>query len=397
MQGHFESVVKKTVGKDLICIQDTSEYNYEHHKGILKDGTLGTISDNRSTGLRVHPMLVLDRKDEFAYGFSSLEILNRADKTADRHEREYKKLPIEEKESFRWLQAINNTKSMLSEAQSVTIVADRESDIYQLWSRIPDTKTHLVIRTSLMRIFENEQGTPINPTDRSKSIGHTTMVLQGNPEQKTRVANLEVFVQKAWTKKPQRVYDHQDASRVMVYVIVAKEVVKQGDTVDEPIEWILLTDIAVESMEHATEIINIYKSRWNIEQIFRLTKKKGFCLEDSQLETAHALENLIAMVFIAAVKIFQMVKSRNDECRAAIDIFDDAEIALLTKINKGVEGKTDKSKNKFEPGTLAYAIWIIARLGKWKPEDKEPAGPITLLAGWQALNHYILINRIVSE
>lgn len=392
--------MNRTIGKDLLCIQDTSEYNYEGHKGSLKEGTLGFISDNRSLGLRVHPMLVLDNEDEFAYGFSSLEVINRAGKTLDRHERKYRSLPIEEKESSRWLDSIGNTKRLLNQANSLTFIADRESDIYELWSRVPDKKTHLVIRTSLFRIFENETGTSINPFDSSKRVGHMTLSVPGDAEKHSRAreAQLEIFVQKAWTRKPNRLLDraNEEPGHVMLYVVGVKEVVKKGDKITDPIEWILLTDIETENMEEAQRIVSVYKSRWNIEQIFRLTKKKGFGLEESQLETAHALENLIAMVFIAAVKVFQMVKSRNDESRPAIDIFDETQVELLKKINKGLEGKTDKSKNKFKPGTLAYFIWVIARLGKWKPEDRDPAGPITLLEGWLALHHYIQINRIVS-
>ena len=52
MEGHYESVARKVRGKDLICIQDTSEYLYGHHRGILKDGTVGKIND-QSIGVRV--------------------------------------------------------------------------------------------------------------------------------------------------------------------------------------------------------------------------------------------------------------------------------------------------------------------------------------------------------
>ena len=73
-----------------------------------------------------------------------------------------------------------------------------------------------------------------------------------------------------------------------------------------------------------------------------------------------------------------MVKSRNDQQRPGADIFDEPDIELLAKINKGVEGKTDKSKNKSKPGSIAFMIWVIARLGDWKPEDKDLPGPITM-------------------
>lgn len=397
MEGHYQSVAKKVSEKDLICIQDTSEYMYEHHRGILKDGTLGEIND-KNLGVRVHPMLVLDAHDEFAYGFSSLEIINRTGQTKDKREREYKKLAIEEKESYRWIQASLNTKRLLHEARSLTIVGDRESDIYQIWSRIPDEKTHLVIRTSLSRVFKNEQGEQIDPTEPEKRMGFIKLAIPANSEgtTKAREAHIELFVQKAWTRRPLVLKRSNDPDSVPLYVVVAKEVINRQGEVHDLIEWILLTDIKTETFQDAINIISIYKSRWNIEQIFRLTKHKGFQLESSQLETGHAIENLIALVFIAAIRVFQMVKSRNDQQRPALDIFDEQEVTLLTRVNKGIEGKSEKSKNKNKSGSIAFIIWIIARLGDWKPEDKDPPGPITMLKGWIVLQNYLKVHQTLS-
>ncbi|WP_236849103.1 IS4 family transposase [Chryseolinea soli] len=397
MEGHYESLAGRISGKDLICIQDTSEYMYGHHKGILKDGTLGRITDDYNLGLRVHPMLVLDANDEFAYGFSSLEIVNREAQAENKTQRKYKQLPVEEKESYRWINAALNTKQVLQKANSITIVADRESDIYQLWSRIPDEKTHLVVRSSLTRIFKNEGGEKLDPTDRQKRVGQITLLIPADfdKKRKAREAKIELYVQKAQTRRPVSLRSSNDGQHVPLYVVVAKEVINQREEIQDPVEWILLTDIKTDTLEEATTIISIYRSRWNIEQIFRLTKQKGFQLESSQLETGHAIENLIAMVFIAAIRIFQMVKSRNDQGRLALDLFDAQEITLLTKVNKGLEGSSPKSKNINRPESIAFIVWIVARLGNWKPEDKDPPGPITLLKGWIVLQNYLKVNQIL--
>lgn len=398
MEGHFDSLARRVHGRNLICIQDTSEYMYTHHKGILKEGTLGRISDDYTLGVRVHPMLVMDASDEFVYGFSSFEIINRDDPSENRHDA-YKKLNIEDKESYRWIQAALNTKRLLNEARSLTIVGDRESDIYQIWSRIPDDRTHLVIRTSLTRVFVNGKGEKINAVDPKKRVGYLKLTVPVNfrKERKSREANIEVFVQKAWTRRPPSLKNRgNDGEEVPVYVVVAKEITNGSKEVSDPIEWKLLTDIKVSTLEDAMAIISTYKSRWTIEQIFRLTKQKGFQLESSQLETGHALENLIALVFIAAIRVFQMVKNRDDEHRSAEDLFEESEAKLLTKINKGLEGKSEKSKNKKKPGTIAFMAWIIARLGNWKPEDRDPPGPITMLKGWIIFQSYLKVNQMLS-
>jgi hypothetical protein len=398
MEGHYEWLSQRVQDKDLICIQDTSEYMYSHQKGLRKEGELGRISHDYNVGIRVHPMLVLDAVDEFAYGFSSLEMINRDEHNQNKPEGFYKKLSIEEKESYRWIQAALHTKRLLQGAQSVTIVSDRESDIYQLWSRIPDERTHLVIRTCLNRIFKNEKDEKTDPAQSATRVGimKLSVSVDSGKKRKAREADIELFVQKSWTRKPPGLKQKNEPDSIPLYMVVAKEIVHQPREVPDPIEWVLLTDIKTETFQDAIKIISIYKSRWNIEQIFRLTKHQGFQLERSQLETAHALENLIALVFIAAVKVFQMVKSRNDEHRPALDIFQKKEVKLLARINKGLEGRSKRSKNKNKPESAAFIIWIIARLGNWKPEDKDPPGPITLLRGWMVLQNYIKVYQFMS-
>jgi hypothetical protein len=398
MEGHYRQLGKKIKGKDLICIQDTSEYNYNHHKHILKKDQLGTISDNYSLGLRVHPMLIMDN-DGFPYGISSLQILNRVNKEQDRHERKYQQLPIEEKESYRWIKSIEETKARLSKSKSLTIVADRESDIYQLWSRTLDPKTHLVIRTAFSRKFIDDQGAEIQPVSAPSLLGQQKLYISGKfgKSGRSRTADLNIYAQRADTLKPKWLTKNktEDSDKISLYVVTVQEQVPADTIVKEPIEWILLTDLAVTTLEEAAQIIAIYKSRWNIEQVFRLTKQKGFGLEESQLETAHGLTNMITLVLIAAIRVFQMVKSRNDEERLATDVFDVKETELLKKINPGLEGKSEKSKNRNTANSLAFYIWIIARLGNWKPEDRDPPGPVTLKRGWDTFNNFMRLSEMI--
>lgn len=398
MEGHYEWLSSMVHGKDLICIQDKSDYMYSHQKGLRKKGELGTIGHDFTLGVRVHPMLVLDAVDEFVYGFSSLEIMNRDGETQNRPPEFYKKLNIEEKESYRWIHGALHSKIVLETARSLTFVSDRESDIYQLWSRIPDKNTHLVIRSTLNRVFQDQAGKRIDPTKPGKRLGIMKLSIPANSDKKrkAREAHIELFARKCWTRRPPTWKQRKEPSSIPLYLVVAKEIVDPQADISDPVEWYLLTDIETTTFDQAFKIVSIYKTRWNIEQVFRLTKHQGFQLENSQLETAHALENLIALVFIAAIKVFQMVKSRSDEDRPALDIFHEEEARLLTKISAGLEGKSEKSKNRNKPGSVAFIIWTIARLGKWKPEDKAPPGPITLLRGWNVLQNYIAVQKFMS-
>lgn len=395
MKAHYGYLSERTADRDLIAIQDTTEYSYQHHKGLIGPDELGKVRKGTELGLRVHPMLVLDAGDNFAYGLSSLQVLNRQGQTLNRHERKYPALPIEEKESNRWLKSINESKTRLGKASSITFVSDRESDIYQLWCRVPDERTHLVVRCCFLRKF-TDMGfqSEITPGSQLTRLGETTITLPARTgkRKEIREAQLEVSVAQAWTLKPgklKRQKANNDPERISVTMVAVKEMVPQGSSITDPVTWFLLSDLPVTGLEDALAIISIYKKRWDIEQLFRLSKQKGFNLEESQLERAHSLENLIALVFIAAIRIFQMVCNRDNQNRAGRDVFEDEELKLLDQIGPSLEGKTERSKNKNKPQTLAFYIWIIARLGNWKPEDRDPPGPITFRRGWLQLETYI--------
>lgn len=231
MESHYEYLSGRVSDKDLICIQDTTEYNYQHHIKLLKPDELGTISNGRSLGLRVHPMLVMDAGDGFAYGLSSLQILNRKGQRQDKHERKYNTLPIEEKESNRWLLAIENSKKRLSKASSLTFVSDRESDIYQLWSRVSDARTHLVIRSSFLRKFEDlDNQTEITPFSPLTPFGQTTIRLpaRGERRAKSREALLEIAVQQVWTLKPatlKQQKSNRDPDRIALTMVAVREII----------------------------------------------------------------------------------------------------------------------------------------------------------------------------
>jgi hypothetical protein len=404
MKPHFEHVARRTQGRNLICIQDTSEYNYQHHNRIIQEGELGTISDDRSLGMRVHPMLVVDQADGYPYGFSSFEIINRSNKEEAGQKPHYKKLPIEEKESYRWLSAIEQTKKQLSKAESIIIVADREADIYQLWSRVPDEKTHLVIRTALKRKFFDDKENPIKADTPLSVLGISKVFIPGRlgKADKGREAQLEISFQKAQTLRPQAMAKNKtakqlDPDQIPLNIVAVKEIVPPGVNIKEPIQWFLLTDLPVENLTGALQIIEIYRFRWHIEQIFRLTKQKGFNVEESQLERAAPLKNLIAFTFIAASRIYQMVLGRNNESRMGSDLFEPDEMKALEKLSPQLEGRSERSKNKNKPQTLAFHIWVIARLGNWKPEDRDPPGPITFKRGWEAFQSSLKIAKMLTD
>ena len=126
-----------------------------------------------------------------------------------------------------------------------------------------------------------------------------------------------------------------------------------------------------------------YRQRWTIEQLFRILKKQGLDLESSQLEQAQSLMKLAVLAVQVAVTSLQLVSSREGLTEQAVsDVFNPKEILLLTMLLRQYEGRTQNQKNPYSNHQLAWAAWIIARIGGWKGYRSEsPPGPITMLRG----------------
>ena len=62
--------------------------------------------------------------------------------------------PIEEKESIRWINTALSAKQNVTNAEMITVIGDRESDIFEIFERVPDDKTHLIVRASHDRKLE---------------------------------------------------------------------------------------------------------------------------------------------------------------------------------------------------------------------------------------------------
>jgi hypothetical protein len=98
-------------------------------------------------GFFVHPVLTIDAETEQCYGLADAQLWRRYKRKAAN----YKRLPIERKESFRWLKGGSQAKAVLTKASMVTILDDREGDIYEKWARLPNRTTHLLTRASQNR------------------------------------------------------------------------------------------------------------------------------------------------------------------------------------------------------------------------------------------------------
>ena len=386
-------------GRNLLCIQDTCEVNLGKHKGRLKkDSGLGR-SDKSDTAhcFKLHPGLVLDVAGLNPLGFSHIKVFHRPEEMPDRIERAYKTQPIEEKESYKWIEVAQKSKEVLKDAETVTFIEDREGDIYEQFVMIPDEKHHLLIRSRTTRNLSN--GKKLYKEVDSQPIAGTYTIdlpTDSRKNQYKREAEITVRFKKCEIKCPNNLKKKGYPESIELTCISVKEIGK----VSKPINWKLLTTHKIESYQDALVIIEWYNARWYIEQLFRILKKQGFGIEETELESGWAIRKLVIMQMTALLKILQMNIAYADpeEGQPIEDVFDTEQIETLTLMNTKLQGKTIKLQNHHNPKRTKWAAWIIGRIGGWKGYDSQgPPGVIALKKGLDRLSYIIEGTKLIKD
>lgn len=395
----LSEIVKKTgeqvAGRHVLGIQDTTEINYQSHASRVSG--LGTVGNGKDAGFFLHPLLVVDAESQSCLGFGAIHTWNRLVGAR----KDYSRQPIEEKESYRWIQTAQKSKEVLSQADRLTVIADRESDIYEEWVRIPDERTHLLTRACQDRKLKG--GTRLFSWVSTLKVQgvYALKVPQRVGKRSAHEAKLQIRFGEVTLLKPARCQDAQAPSEVRLRVVDVKELAETVVGQEEAIHWCLLTTHCVQSKEEALQIVDWYCQRWHIEQLFRTLKKQGLDLESSPIETVEGLLKLSLVALYAALQVMQLTLAREGKDQPISVIFNPTECQLLSSLQPRLEGKTLKQKNPHHPGDLSWAAWTIARLGGWKGYASEaPPAPITILRGlkrfYSLLEGYFLAQELCA-
>jgi len=201
----------------------------------------------------------------------------------------------------------------------------------------------------------------------------------------SRTANLEVKFCKVSIAKPKPVRKAGLPDKIELYAV---EVCEKDGPKTGKVHWRILTTYAVNDYHDAVSIVNRYRQRWYIEQLFRLLKSKGFRIESSELESGWAIRKLTVMILNSALRVMQLLLAHNNQqSQLTKEVFNEDEIKCLEQINKTLQASKEKTLNKNDPQHLSWATWIIARLGGWKDYDSNrPPGPILLKEGLDKFN-----------
>ncbi len=202
------------------------------------------------------------------------------------------------------------------------------------------------------------------------------------PGDKGRIATVELRAATVRIKRPRVGASRALAETIELGLVEAREV--DAPKANTPLLWRLLTTLPVATAAHAQQVVQLYRLRWRIEQVFRALKSDGLKLDDSQMVDAERLFNLAAIGMAAAIRTIQLVDARDGSPRPATDVVDQTFAVPLQLLSKKLEGKTARQKNPHPPGSLAFVAWITARLGGWNCYYKPP-GPKTMRQGWNQL------------
>jgi hypothetical protein len=373
IEGWGERTGEAAVGRHVLAIQDTSECKFATTKDDRRG--LGKVKKGSAYGALLHAMIGIDAGSGAMLGLVGGHVWTRSGEVTTPHAER----PLEEKESNRWVTTAMQARHVLAGAAMITLVSDRESDFYANWALSPGVNVHLLTR--LMNNHAVVKGGTVRKSLGDMPVaGQAVIKLRERPDRPARTAHLELRFASMEICRPQNTIEKGLPATIPVNVVQVVEPNPPKNA--EPVDWILLTTHDVSTLEQAWQIVEWYRRRWIIEQFFRTMKQQGLRIEDSQLTTADRLCRLIAIAASAAAIVMQLVQARDgNDAQPASIAFAQHEIELIALLNNKMQGKTPRQTNPHPPKSLAWAAWVIAKLGGRHEYEAKPAGPITFYNG----------------
>ena len=388
LAGHFQSTQDRVAAVDgfILVLQDTTEFTYKRSKpekigviGLTPVGRdlHGRIERRAICGLLMHGSLVITT-DGLPLGLSAVKFWSRSKfKGTNALKRHINptRIPIEEKESYRWLENMRQSTDLLGTPERLVHIGDRENDIYEFFCAAEAIGTKFLVRTCVNRLSGNTKHTIAEEMADSKVQGIHHVTIGANVED---VAELELKYKQITVLPPigkQKKYPSQ-----LLTVIHAKE--RKKPTGRPQIEWKLITNLTINSLEDAIEKLDWYAQRWKIETFHKILKS-GCRAEAVKLRTADRLVNLIAIFCILGWRIFWLTMINRAAPTAPPQIaLTTVEIQTLDKL------RPDKVANSQK--LLSNYILKIARLGGYLARAQDPPpGNIVIWRGWTRLNDIV--------
>jgi len=356
---HIKNSVTRMAAHDVVlCIQDTTELDFNGQKA----SGLGPLSYENQRGMYVHPTYAVTT-DREPLGVLDAWMWAREPKGQDG-------IRPGMKESLRWIEGYERLAELTPQLPTTRLVylADREADMMALMVRARDLGTPVdwLVRSKNNRTLPDGDKLWDSVTS-GEPLGEIRFTLPKGREHSAR----EV-VQAVWAKKIEL---HDDKKQVVqVSCIVAREI--NPPEGEKPVEWRLLSNRSVETMEHAAGMIDWYRARWEIEMLFHVFKN-GCQIEAMQLEHIARIERALVLYLIVSWRIARLMRlGRTCPDMDAALMFDTDEWKAAYILNK--------QKLPEKTPTLNEVVRLVARLGGFlaRKGDGEP-GVKTIWLGMQ--------------
>jgi Transposase DDE domain len=377
MASHAASrTAERVADREIIVIQDTSELILGGRRA--KANGYGPVGKGGGTrGLLLHAALVVDADNDALLGLADVQVWNRdKGKVTPRRSR-----TTVDKESQRWLSVAVQAGAALSAARSITVISDRESDIYEHFAR-RSANVELLVRSNWNRQIKLVSGASVQLlafVDSLREAGRFCVTIPAAPGRKERTAELALRFSPVKLCRPHPSPGPDLPGSIPLTVVDVREVSSNHD--GKPIHWRLLTTQVVESLKQARRIIDLYRKRWTIEEFFRTLKSAGFDIEEADIGDPDVMIKFVAAAAVATVTIMQLVRARDGTTEEElVEVFKPDDRPVLEALSAQLEGATARQKNPHPRDTLAFAAWVIARLGGWTAYYGKP-GPKVMRIG----------------
>jgi hypothetical protein len=386
LAGHFGATrerVHATEGTILI-VHDTTQFTYAREStqpiGVLHRSYAGYGKDGRPRlhtvgGVLMHSSLAMTTEG-LPLGLAAIKFWTRSafkGTNALRGKVNATRVPIEIKESLRWLENLQQATGLLGEPERYVHIGDRESDIYELFCAAEQSRTHFLLRTCADRVANDGRQTLSQVLQRAKAkVQHRVEVRDA----KGKVSEAIVTVKYVRTK----IYPPEGKQKkyppLIVTAIHARELTAPHGR--ERLDWKLLTNLPVRSRKEAVEKLTWYATRWKVET-FHKVLKSGCRAEASRLRTAERIVNLIAVFCILSWRIFWMTMMNRVAPTAPPTVaLTPVEMHVLDRLLR------DQTAPNRQPRMLSAYLTKIARLGGYLGRSKDP--PPGNMVMWRGLS-----------
>lgn len=378
LEGHYRSSIDRAKAEPIVlAVQDTTELNYTSHPATKG---MGYLQGATIRGMLVHSTLLVTPQ-RVPLGLIDQQVWVRPDEEFKVEREKRRELPTEKKESQKWLVSLEATARFQRCVGKTWVinVGDSEADIFDLFQKARELEQELLIRATENRIVDHEDHLLMNYLQHQPVVGELLLDIPRHGKQPARKAQLEIRFTSVSICQPLH-HEGKKKDPVQLWAIWAKEVSPSSSTT-EPIQWLLLTTIPIESLDQACMCMSWYSCRWVIETYHKVLKS-GCRVEERQFGDTENLQRYLALDAVVAWRVlFLTMLGRNQpELLCTIILDNDEWQALYCFLNH-----TRQPPQKIP--SLQEATRWIAQLGGFlgRKSDGFP-GSMSIWRGLQRLS-----------